>query len=141
MKRHLIFILICMLFAVLTLTLPYVQELTNGEVTNLIDGYHINLAWYQFLIYLVIILISGIKQTIVTALVGLVFCSSFFLFFILLSTDIMLVQLLERNFGSGYFYAIMIAVIFWLLHVLNLIFLIRNTKSKMNTKIDLLGTN
>jgi hypothetical protein len=120
MKGHLFYAMVCLLLAVLTLVAPYVQVFIDTDITRHISGYDINFAWAQLALYLIILLITGIKQNIATALIGLILCFSFFLYFVILSITIQKEQIEDWNFDNGFYYAVSIAVLFWLLHVVNL---------------------
>lgn len=135
MKRYLFLALICLLLALLTLALPYSKEILEGKILSTINGHKFSLAWMQLFIYIVIILISGFKKTILTALIGFILCSSFFLFFILLATTIKLdIQPYEHVLGKGYFISMSIAIVFWVLNIVNLIWKIRHSKTSNNSE-------
>lgn len=133
MKGHLFYSMVCLLLAVLTLVAPYVQVFIDTDITRHISGYDINFAWAQLALYLIILLITGIKQNIATALIGLILCFSFFLYFIILSITIQKEQIEDWNFDNGFYYAVSIAVLFWLLHVVNLFALISGKKVATDT--------
>ena len=141
MKGHLFYSMVCLLLAVLTLVAPYVQVFIDTDITRHISGYDINFAWAQLALYLIILLITGIKQNIATALIGLILCFSFFLYFIILSITIQKEQIEDWNFDNGFYYAVSIAVLFWLLHVVNLFALISRKKVAIDTTKNVLKSS
>ncbi|MDG1427412.1 MAG: hypothetical protein P8H56_06915 [Crocinitomicaceae bacterium] len=141
MKGHLFYAMVCLLLAVLTLVAPYVQVFIDTDITRHISGYDINFAWAQLALYLIILLITGIKQNIATALIGLILCFSFFLYFIILSITIQKEQIEDWNFDNGFYYAVSIAVLFWLLHVVNLFALISRKKVAIDTTKNVLKSS
>ena len=141
MKGHLFYAMVCLLLAVLTLVAPYVQVFIDTDITRHISGYDINFAWAQLALYLIILLITGIKQNIATALIGLILCFSFFLYFIILSITIQKEQIEDWNFDNGFYYAVSIAVLFWLLHVVNLFALISRKKVAIDTSKNVLKSS
>ena len=141
MKGHLFYSMVCLLLAVLTLVAPYVQVFIDTDITRHISGYDINFAWAQLALYLIILLITGIKQNIATALIGLILCFSFFLYFVILSIIIQKEQIEDWNFDNGFYYAVSIAVLFWLLHVVNLFALISRKKVAIDTTKNVLKSS
>ena len=141
MKGHLFYAMVCLLLAVLTLVAPYVQVFIDTDITRHISGYDINFAWAQLALYLIILLITGIKQNIATALIGLILCFSFFLYFVILSIIIQKEQIEDWNFDNGFYYAVSIAVLFWLLHVVNLFALISRKKVAIDTTKNVLKSS
>ena len=135
MKNLLPLGLFCFFMAIITLILPYSVEGVEGRgELLLIPGYMHDFGLFQFVIYIIIIAISSFKQNLATAAISLIFCFAFFLYFILLSTTILLEVQKTIELGLGFYLAVGVSALFWFLHVVNIIMIIEKDKKRLNEK-------
>lgn len=131
MNRLLSFSIPLVFVAFISMFFSYV-DIENYVVDVSVGGFDMIYSYGQFIIYIIVILISAIRRTRISAIISFVLCFAFGIYFVIFY------QLLDggdsfdfQTIGFGFQLAVFTAILFFKVHLINLILTFRKPEEKL----------